>query len=237
MEDIKAPRLDANSILVRPGIINDKGISLLLYCDSRYVMNALDEMYGKMGWQRRHKEVNGSVYCTISVWSKEHNCWIEREDVGTGSGAEEEKSKSSGSLKRCAVNFGIARCLYSTGLIWLKAGTYQTENRNGKIIIKDHFFVDKIDYDDSGETITELVIKNQDNKVVYEMKAKKKRSKQPSMQLTEKQIQDLYKELSRTGVPLNDVLNRYELQELHEMSPIVFNKAMNSLRKTVSKAA
>ena len=62
MKEIKAPRLEPDSILVRPGIINDKGISLLLYCDSRYVMNALDEMYGKMGWQRKHKEVNGSIY-------------------------------------------------------------------------------------------------------------------------------------------------------------------------------
>lgn len=237
MAEKKIPPIPADKVLIRPGMVNQYGATLLLYCDSRYVMSVLDDVYGRHGWQREHKEVNGSIYCSLSVWTDEHG-WISREDVGTsGAGSEEEKTKSSDSLKRAAASFGICRSLYTAGLIWLKAGTYRTENRNGKITIKDKFHVDRIAFDEENENITELVIKNQDNVVVYEKKAKKIRNKQADMQLTVEQTSELTNEMKRTGVTLETVLGRYGLSSLNEMNQDIYEKAMRSLKKTEKKVA
>lgn len=73
-------------------------ITLLVYKDARVDMKMLDKLYGPLGWQRHHKEINGRLYCTISVWDDEHARWIEREDVGVESNTEKEKGQASDSL-------------------------------------------------------------------------------------------------------------------------------------------
>lgn len=232
------PKLQASDIHVRPGIVTeDKGISLLLYCDSRYVMTALDSMYGKLGWQRHHKEINGSVYCIISVWCEERQCWIERTDVGVGNGTEEEKSKSSDSFKRCAVNFQVSRPLYSTGLIWLKPGTYRAEKRNGKTVIIDSFYVEHVAYDEEYENITELVIKNQKGVTVFEKKVKQTRAKKADMQISLKQLGELNAAMEIAGVSTQTVLENYGLKDISEMTPAIYQRAMRKLKLTQKKVA
>jgi len=54
---------------------------------------------------------------------------------------------------------------------------------------------------------------------------------------TNPQIKELYEQLNRTGVPLSQVLTRYKIKTISEMSPEVWLKAMNSLRMTASKVA
>jgi hypothetical protein len=44
------------------------------------------------------------------------------------------------------------------------------------------------------------------------------------------------KELARTGVALNTVLERYGVSSLQEMSEATFTKAMNSLSRTKTAA-
>ena len=41
---------------------------LLVYKNARTDMDILDDTFGVMGWQCSYSEVNGVVYCTISVY-------------------------------------------------------------------------------------------------------------------------------------------------------------------------
>ena len=50
-------------------------------------------------------------------------------------------------------------------------------------------------------------------------------------------MDELTRELIRTGVSLDTVLARYNVSSLDEMSNEEFNKAMRSLQKTKDKAA
>ena len=47
----------------------------------------------------------------------------------------------------------------------------------------------------------------------------------------------LEKELQRTGVLLETVLGRYSIYSLDEMTEEIYTKALNSLKRTKSKAA
>ena len=103
--------LEANEIDCRIATINQNGLTLLLYKDARVDQNILDETVGAMNWQRRHTRDNAN--CIISIWDKDKNQWIEKEDTGTESFTEKEKGLASDSFKRAAFNWGIGRELRS----------------------------------------------------------------------------------------------------------------------------
>ena len=73
--------LRADEIECRIGRAMEKGVSLLLYKDARCDQNILDETVGVMGWQRTHSRDNAN--CTVSLWDKEKQQWISKEDTGT----------------------------------------------------------------------------------------------------------------------------------------------------------
>lgn len=79
------PLLTAEDIEVRPGIINDKGMTLLLYKNARVDMRILDSVYGPMNWQRSHQVLNGAVYCTVSIYDEGKQMWVSKEDAGASS--------------------------------------------------------------------------------------------------------------------------------------------------------
>ena len=54
MEKNNIRLLRADEIECRVGMINEKGLSLLLYKDARVDMKILDEVYGPLNWQRSH---------------------------------------------------------------------------------------------------------------------------------------------------------------------------------------
>ena len=56
-------------------------------------------------------------------------------------------------------------------------------------------------------------------------------------QLTAKMKRDMQKELERTGVPLERVLERYQLEDIRQMTPEQYQDAMNGLKRTPSRAA
>ena len=60
--------LTADEIECRVGIINEKGLSLLLYKDARADMKILDEVYGSNNWQRIHEMIGGNLYCTVQIY-------------------------------------------------------------------------------------------------------------------------------------------------------------------------
>lgn len=238
--------LRADEIECRIGTVSEKGISLLLYKDARADMKILDEVFGPMNWQRKHEVIGGSLYCIISVWDDEKKQWIAKMDVGTESHTEKEKGQASDSFKRACVNLGIGRELYTAPCIWISSGKVRIEKKqDGKLYTQDKFTVSSISYNEENRVITGLVIVNRDGNKVYELKAGKSAvSDQPEARGTGAPVEGLgektaaiRKELERTGVALNAVLERYGVGSIREMDDATYKKAMNSLKRTKAKVA
>lgn len=240
MKDKGIRLLNADEIECRIGTISEKGLSLLLYKDARADMKILDEIYGPMNWQRHHEVIGGNLYCTVSIWDENKQQWICKSDVGTESYTEKEKGQASDSFKRACVSVGIGRELYTAPFIWISASKVKIENKNGKCVTYDKFKVTSIAYDENRE-ISELVIVNQDNKVVYSMvsKATGKVTKDNNTYSDNDngRIVSINKELERTGVALDQVLARYGVDSIETMSDDTFKRALTGLRKTKSKVA
>ena len=158
--------LRADEIECRIGMINEKGLSLLLYKDARVDMKILDEVYGQFNWQRKHEVIGGNLYCTVSIWDEEKHQWISKMDVGTKSNTEQEKGEASDSFKRACFSHGIGRELYTAPFIWISADKTNIHRKNDRYVTYDKFRVTDIAYNDNRE-ITGLSIGNQDGRIVY----------------------------------------------------------------------
>lgn len=135
--------LRADEIEVRVAQATEKGVSLLLYKDARCDQNILDETVGPMNWQRMHTRENAN--CIVSIWDKEKQMWISKEDTGTESNTEKEKGLASDSFKRACFNWGIGRELYTAPFIWVKAEKLkELKQDGGRWKCKDNFAVQKI---------------------------------------------------------------------------------------------
>lgn len=160
--------LKPEEIELRVGMMNEKGLTLLLYKNARVDMDILDETLGSENWQREHKELKGNIYCGVSIWDAKKGLWVTKWDAGAESYTEKEKGEASDSFKRACVNLGIGRCLYTAPFIWIPAERYKTELKNGKNILKDKFHVSAIKIEN--KRITGLQIENQNNQEVYLLK-------------------------------------------------------------------
>ena len=94
---------------------------------------------------------------------------------------------------------------------------------------------------DSGREINALEICNSKGFTVFRMQAKKEASAPKKMknmpeevkaQLSEKMRADLQKELNRTGIPVEQVLARYHLDDISQMKPEHYRDAMSGLKKS-----
>ena len=173
-----------------------------------------------------HQEIGGNLYCTVEVWDKEKQQWIAKQDVDTESYTEKEKGQASDSFKRACVNWGIGRELYSAPFIWIPAEKAAIRYDGKRYTTSEHFRVSAIGYD-SGREINALEICNSKGFTVFRMQAKKEASAPKKMknmpeevkaQLSEKMRADLQKELNRTGIPVEQVLARYHLDEAGTLS-------------------
>lgn len=133
------------------------GLSLLLYKDARCDQNILDETVGPMYWERKHSRENAN--CTVSIWDKDNQRWVSKEDTGTESNTEKEKGLASDSFKRACFNWGIGRELYTAPFVWISSKDCGIKEYNGKLQCYDRFTVHDIDYKDG--VICYLRIKNQ----------------------------------------------------------------------------
>ena len=156
--------LHADEIEARVATVIEKGCSLLLYKDARCDMNILDETVGAMNWMRSHTRDNAN--CIVSIWDKDKEQWISKEDTGTESFTEKEKGLASDSFKRACFNWGIGRELYTAPFIWIPADKVNLSQKNGKYTTYDKFVVEAIRYDDKRQ-ISALAIKNQAGKRVF----------------------------------------------------------------------
>jgi hypothetical protein len=108
-----------------------KYATILAYKDARADMNRLDEVFGVFGWKREHSRDNRN--CTVSIFDKEINQWISKEDTGTESQSEAEKGLASDSFKRACFNIGIGRELYDYPLISVRLNDDEVQTFNGKL--------------------------------------------------------------------------------------------------------
>ena len=247
--------LKADEIECRVSVINEKGLSLLLYKDARVDQRILDETFGAFGWKRSHQCIDGNLYCTVEVFDKETMQWIAKQDVGTMGYTEKEKSQASDSFKRACFNWGIGRELYSAPFIWIPAGKAsiqmkEGEDRKKRYYCNDRFSVESIAYNNDRE-ISALVINNDKGQTVYELKAKadmgsrkekvepkgKKESGQQKQEpqkegITKEQMDLLQEELKRTGVAMEAVQERYKITAPESMNEKTYKRVMEALAKT-----
>lgn len=215
--------LHYNEIECRIGTISEKGLSLLLYTDARAAMKILDETFGCLHWQRSHQMIGNSLYCTVSVWDNEKQQWVSKSDVGTESYTEKEKGQASDSFKRACVSIGIGRELYTAPFIWVSANRVNIQRKGDKLITYDKFKLSDISYNENRE-IVGLTIVNQNGEIVYSLGQSERTS-------------TINKELERTGVAIDAVLNRYGVSSVDDMTEETYRSAMNSLKKTKSRVA
>lgn len=154
--------LTAEEIDVRVARINANSVELLLYKDARCDMNILDETVGPENWTRDHKEIRGSLFCTVGIRivrapeefdGRIYSVWVYKTDCGAESNMEPVKGVSSDSFKRACFNWGIGRELYTAPRI----KTEVVNISNGRCY--DHFSVEHIQTDEA-KNITELSIVN-----------------------------------------------------------------------------
>ena len=221
MESIRLLRHD--EIECRIGTISEKGLSLLLYTDARAAMKILDETFGCLNWQRSHQMIGNSLYCIVSVWDDEKQQWVSKSDVGTESYTEKEKGQASDSFKRACVSIGIGRELYTAPFIWVSANRVNIQRKGDKLFTYDKFKLSNVSYNDNRE-IVGLTIVNQNGEVVYSSGQSERTS-------------TINRELERTGVAIDAVLNRYGVSSVDDMTEETYRSVMNSLRKTKSRVA
>lgn len=155
--------LRAEEIEVRVQSVTEKGAIALIYKDARVDQNILDETVTPFGWQRKHYELKGNIYCSVGLLNNredERSDWVWKDDAGAESNTEAVKGEASDSFKRACFNWGIGRELYSSPFIWLPANKISiTKNAKGKLVTYDKFKVAKINYNDNRE-IDGLAISN-----------------------------------------------------------------------------
>lgn len=212
-----------DEIECRIGTISEKGLSLLLYTDARAAMKMLDETFGCLNWKRSHQMIGNSLYCTVSVWDNDKQQWVTKSDVGTESYTEKEKGLASDSFKRACVSWGIGRELYTAPYIWISANKVNIQRKGDKLLIYDKFKLSDISYN-NGREIVGLTIVNQNGEIVYSLGQSERTS-------------TINRELERTGVAIDVVLNRYGVSSVDDMTEETYRSAMNSLKKTKSRVA
>ena len=159
-------KLKPNEIECRVAQVRENWCQLLLYKDSRADMKILDETVGSMFWKREHTRDNAN--CIVSIYNKEINQWITKEDTGKESYTEKEKGLASDSFKRACVNWGIGRELYTSPVIYIKLNKDEVIKKGDKFNLssKINFYVHSINYNTEGE-ISFLQIKNK-NEIKFE---------------------------------------------------------------------
>lgn len=257
--------LRADEIECRVAMVNEKGLSLLLFKDARVDQKILDESFTPFGWRRTHQSIDGNLYCTVEIWDKEKCQWIAKQDVGTVSYSEKEKGQASDSFKRACFNWGLGRELYTAPFIWLPAEKVDIKLKGDRYVTSERFSVQSISYNEQREIVF-LVIVNSKGYKVFETGKRQWQGQDAGRNsigsnavdnkeaginsgirststdtgtgiITDIQRRALEKELQRTGVLLETVLGRYSIYSMDEMTEEIYTKALNSLKRTKSKAA
>ena len=131
--------------------------SVLIYKDARVDQSILDEVIGPTNWKNDYAFIDGSLYCTVSIWDEGKREWVSKQNVGVESNTEAVKGEASDAFKRACFNWGIGRELYSAPKIFIDLKDGEWEERDGKVRCKAVFLVREIGYDDNRK-VSRLVI-------------------------------------------------------------------------------
>ena len=156
--------LRADEIDCRIAMVKEWGVSLLLYKDARCDMNILDETVGTENWQRKHKLINGNLFCSVGIYVEraDYGEWVWKQDVGTESYTEKEKGQASDSFKRACFNLGIGRELYTAPTMKVYKDKHKFKKHyesQGRWICLDRFRVTDIVY--NGRKIMKVDVLNE----------------------------------------------------------------------------
>lgn len=243
MEKQMIRTLRAEEIECRASVVKENGLSLLLYKDARVDQRILDETFGPFGWKRSHQCMDGNLYCTVEVYDKESDRWVAKQDVGTTGYAEKEKSQASDSFKRACFNWGIGRELYTAPFIWIPSAGAKIQKKGDKFYCNDHFSVHAITYGSGREIISLAITNDTQGKTVFELHPPKGQTEKEDKTaekdgcITKEQEDSLKAELKRTGVGMEAVKERYQVEGADDMTKELYEKVMKALAKTKSKKA
>ena len=103
---------------------------VLAYVNNRAIMDRLDEVFGIDGWSNEYAEApDGGVLCGITVFSGEVP--ITKWDGADKTNIEATKGGLSNAMKRCAVQWGIGRYLYSLDTNFVNLTEIKPPNMEG----------------------------------------------------------------------------------------------------------
>lgn len=168
--ELKFRNLNPEEIECKAVVVRNK-IELSLHCKASTCTRILNETVGPMGWEKSY--TNGNKNCIVSIWDKDKNRMISKEDCG---GALTEidgyKGQASNGFKRvCALGWGLGIELYTQPHIAFPVNddntTYDDKNNH---IVAESYFVKAIEYSDENDKkqIVRVVIVDSNNKVVYD---------------------------------------------------------------------
>lgn len=243
--------LRADEIECRVSTCTEKGVSLLLYKDARCDQNILDETVGPMNWEREHRRDNAN--CVVSIWDKDKDQWISKEDTGTESYTEKEKGLASDSFKRACFNWGIGRELYTAPFIWITADKVSLvpKSKGGGMTTYDKFDVQAIGYDDDGRINQLTIINSKTNAQVYTFgKAPRKKAApkveapQTDAQAMEEHYEDvrkkpigearakaLEKHLGQNGILVDTIYSLYKVSAMKDLKEYQHQNIIENIAK------
>ena len=231
--DVKFRNLSAEEIECRIAQVKTTGVSLLLYMDARAAAALLDDAVGAMNWQCSYRDIDGKMYCTVSIYDTDKNAWISKENVGTESNTEAEKGQASDALKRAVATWGV-RELYTSPFIWIKSTDCKIEDGGKKCY--DKFRVKSITID-KNKKITALTIENVTQgkqcfswSITSMAKAKTATKAQNSVYVTQEQLDILGK------VYVGDKLQKLlEANSIDDISKLPYAKAQTIIEKLTER--
>lgn len=147
--------LRADEIEVRPQQIKEGKAAMLLYIDSRAVVELLNETVGAANWTMDFKEVAGQTVGMLGIWDDDKRQFVYKSDTGAESNIEAQKGLFSDCYKRCLSRWGVDE-LYSAPKIQIADDGYKNTG----------YKVSEIGYDDK-RNINHLVIVNRFGKEAF----------------------------------------------------------------------
>lgn len=128
---------------------------LLLYMDSRVVVNLLNETVGNLGWQTELGTAGGQMVGKLGIRNPETGEWVWKSDTGSESNIEAEKGQVSDIYKRLLARWGVKE-LYTAPYMVFQKGQIKEQG----------FKVSEIEYNERRE-ITHLRLVNRYGKQVF----------------------------------------------------------------------
>lgn len=162
-------------VMVKTVSKRSKSALCLLYKDARYDQDALDAKYGVMGWQNQYRMVGDILLCAISVWDREKECWVTKENAGNETQVGEDKGYASDAFKRAATNWGFGRELYRAPDIWIDLYDNEIGSKPGSggkemLYCKQKFYVSHIRF--SKGSVSSVMISDANGNIRFSWNAK-----------------------------------------------------------------